>query len=75
MVNKCASQVKNGVDFIKLADSPFGEYQAFTDDELKQIADLAHQLGKKVTIHARGSARGIAPPWRPGSTGSCTATS
>ena len=56
MVDTVRRQVKNGVDFIKLADSPFGEYQAFTGDELKQIADLAHQLGKKVTIHARGSA-------------------
>lgn len=49
-------QVKNGVDLIKLADSPFGEYQAFTNDEMKAAADLTHQLGKKVTIHARGSA-------------------
>jgi imidazolonepropionase-like amidohydrolase len=56
MTDTVRRQVKNGVDFIKLADSPFGEYQAFTGDELKQIADLAHQLGKKVTIHARGSA-------------------
>lgn len=56
MIDNVRRQVKNGVDFIKLADSPFGEYQAFTGDELKQIADLAHQLGKKVTIHARGSA-------------------
>jgi imidazolonepropionase-like amidohydrolase len=49
-------QVKNGVDLIKCADSPFGEYQAFANDELKAIADLVHQLRKKVTIHARGSA-------------------
>lgn len=56
MVDNVRRQVKNGVDFIKLADSPFGEYQSFTGDELKQIADLAHQLGRQVTIHARGSA-------------------
>lgn len=49
-------QVKNGVDFIKLADSPYGEYQAFTPDELKAVADLTHQLRRKVTIHARGAA-------------------
>jgi imidazolonepropionase-like amidohydrolase len=48
--------VKNGVDFIKLADSPFGEYQSFRDEELKTVADLAHQLGKRCTIHARGDA-------------------
>lgn len=49
-------QVRDGVDFIKLADSPFGQWQAFTNDEMKAICDLAHQLNRKVTIHARGSA-------------------
>ncbi|HLI00573.1 MAG TPA: amidohydrolase family protein [Acidimicrobiales bacterium] len=48
-------QVKNGVDFIKLADSPYGQWQAFSDDELKSITDLTHQLRRKITIHARGS--------------------
>jgi|tagenome__1003787_1003787.scaffolds.fasta_scaffold20988828_2 imidazolonepropionase-like amidohydrolase len=56
MINEVRHQVKNGVDLIKLADSPYGQYQSFTDDEMKAVADLAHQLGKKVTIHARGSA-------------------
>src|SRR5215470_16501033 len=56
MVDQVRRQVKNGVDLIKLADSPFGEYQAFGDDELKTIAELAHRLNRKVTIHARGSA-------------------
>lgn len=49
-------QVKNGADLIKLADSPFGEYQAFTTDEMKGVTELAHQLKRDVTIHARGSA-------------------
>jgi imidazolonepropionase-like amidohydrolase len=56
MVNEIRHQVKNGVDLIKLADSPYGTYQAFTTDEMKALADLAHQLGKPITIHARGSA-------------------
>jgi imidazolonepropionase-like amidohydrolase len=56
MINEVRHQVKNGVDFIKLADSPMGNYQAFTNDEVRQLADLAHQLGKRITIHARGSA-------------------
>jgi imidazolonepropionase-like amidohydrolase len=56
MISEVRHQVKNGVDFIKLADSPYGEYQAFTNDELKAVADLSHQLKKKVTIHARGPA-------------------
>jgi imidazolonepropionase-like amidohydrolase len=55
MISEVRRQVKNGVDLIKLADSPYGDYQAFTDDEMKAVADLAHQLGKRVTIHARGS--------------------
>ncbi|QOH59420.1 amidohydrolase family protein [Rhodococcus rhodochrous] len=56
MISEIRHQVKNGVDLIKLADSPFGDYQSFTNDEMKIVTDLAHQLGKKVTIHARGSA-------------------
>lgn len=55
MKEEVRHQAKNGVDLIKLADSPYGEYQAFTNDEMKIVADLAHQLGLKVTIHARGS--------------------
>ena len=48
-------QVKNGVDFIKVSDSPVGEFQAFLYEELRAITDLAHQLNRRVTIHARGS--------------------
>jgi imidazolonepropionase-like amidohydrolase len=54
MLREIRVQVKNGVDFVKLADSPHGEYQAFRNDELKMVADLCHQLGKACTIHARG---------------------
>jgi imidazolonepropionase-like amidohydrolase len=56
MLAEVRRQVKDGVDLIKLADSPYGQYQAFTNDEMKQIADLTHQLGRRITIHARGSA-------------------
>lgn len=55
MQNELRRQVKNGVDFIKLADSPYGQWQAFTNDELKQLAELVHNLGRRITIHARGS--------------------
>jgi len=54
MIREVRIQIKNGVDFVKMADSPFGDYQAFTDDEVKVITDLSHQLGKRATIHARG---------------------
>jgi imidazolonepropionase-like amidohydrolase len=56
MIAEVRRQVKNGVDFVKLADSPYGEYQSFRDQELVAIADLVHQLGKRCTIHARGDA-------------------
>jgi len=55
MIDVIRRQAKNGVDLIKLADSPYGNFQAFTGDELKLVAEMAHQLEKKVTIHARGS--------------------
>jgi imidazolonepropionase-like amidohydrolase len=48
-------QVKDGVDFIKVSDSPLGDFQAFLYEELRAITELAHQMGRRVTIHARGS--------------------
>jgi imidazolonepropionase-like amidohydrolase len=48
-------QIKNGVDFIKMADSPFGEFQAFTGDEMKMVTELTQQMKRRVTIHARGN--------------------
>ena len=56
MIAEVRRQVKNGVDLIKLADSPYGEYQSFRDVELQEIADLVHQLNRRCTIHARGDA-------------------
>jgi imidazolonepropionase-like amidohydrolase len=56
MIDAVRRQVKNGVDLIKLSDSPYGEFQAFADDELKGVVDTAHRLGKRATIHARGNA-------------------
>ncbi|HVC13999.1 MAG TPA: amidohydrolase family protein [Acidimicrobiales bacterium] len=55
MVAAVRRHAKNGVDLIKLADSAGGNYQAFTYDEIARVTEVAHQLGKKVTIHARGS--------------------
>jgi imidazolonepropionase-like amidohydrolase len=56
MVAAVRRHVKNGVDLIKLADSPYGEFQAFTYDEMARVTEVAHQLQRKVTIHARGAA-------------------
>jgi imidazolonepropionase-like amidohydrolase len=55
MLAEVRRQIKAGVDLIKLADSPYGDYQAFTSEEMKAIGELVHQLRRRVTIHARGS--------------------
>ncbi len=55
MRTEVRKQIKNGVDFIKIGDTATGEVTAFLHQEMAAIADMAHQLGKAVTIHARGS--------------------
>ena len=55
MVTAVRKHAKNGVDLIKLADSQRGDYQAFSYDEMAAVVERAHQLNKKVTIHARGA--------------------
>jgi len=54
MVAEVRRQVKDGVDFVKIGDSVDGGFQAFSYDELAAMAAMAHQLGKKIAIHARG---------------------
>jgi imidazolonepropionase-like amidohydrolase len=61
MVNEVRDQVKNGVDFIKIAASGEssiltpggGSVPAFRAEELRVIVDEAHRLGRRVTAHAR----------------------
>jgi imidazolonepropionase-like amidohydrolase len=61
MVNEVRDQVKNGVDFIKIAASGEsailtpggGSVPAFRREELTVIADEAHRLGRRVAAHAR----------------------
>jgi len=55
MKDEIRRQVKSGVDLIKLSDSAYGQLQAFTDDELKHVSEMSHNLGRPCTIHARGS--------------------
>ena len=55
MVTEVRHQVKNGVDLIKIGDSPLGDYEAFSRDEVKAMSDAAHRLNKRITMHARGS--------------------
>ncbi|MBI2772432.1 MAG: amidohydrolase family protein [Burkholderiales bacterium] len=61
MANEVRDQIKNGVDFIKIAASGEssiltpggGSVPAFGAAEMKVIVDEAHRLGKRVTAHAR----------------------
>ena len=56
MVAEVRRQAKHHVNFIKLIDSDWGDFQAFTDDELAAIAREAHRRNLKCAIHSRGSA-------------------
>jgi imidazolonepropionase-like amidohydrolase len=61
MLNEVRDQIKNGVDFIKIAASGEssiltpggGSVPAFRGEEMKIIVDEAHRLGRRVTAHAR----------------------
>jgi imidazolonepropionase-like amidohydrolase len=54
--------VSAGVDFIKVAGSGGGtpgsltEYPSFSGEELQAIADAAHGLGRRVTVHCTATA-------------------
>lgn len=54
MIDATRRQIRAGVDYIKIADSSYGQFQAFRYEELKTLADLAHQMNTSITIHARG---------------------
>jgi imidazolonepropionase-like amidohydrolase len=59
MLREVRLQTKNRVDLIKLSgDSQVQEKcpdagPCFTDEEIEDVVDLSHRLGRKVTIHAR----------------------
>ena len=61
MLNEVRDQIKNGVDFIKIAASGEsailtpggGSVPAFRAEEMKIIVEEAHRLGRRVTAHAR----------------------
>ena len=61
MLSEVRDQVKNGVDFIKIAASGEsailtpggGSVPAFRAEELRLIVDEVHRLGRRVTAHAR----------------------
>jgi imidazolonepropionase-like amidohydrolase len=55
LVTEVRRQCKHGVDLIKVADSTWGDFQAFSGGELSATVQEAHRRGARVTIHARGS--------------------
>ena len=55
MVTEVRRQCKHGVDYIKMADSTWGDLQTIAPHELAAVAQEAHRRNARITIHARGS--------------------
>src|SRR5918912_313817 len=55
MITEVRRQCKHGVDFIKLADSTWGDTQMIAPEELSAVVQEAHRRGARVTIHSRGA--------------------
>jgi imidazolonepropionase-like amidohydrolase len=61
MLEEVRGQVKDGVDFIKIAidgdtmNPSTGLLSGFTQDEIDFMVGEAHRLGKKVVVHSRGN--------------------
>ena len=55
MITEVRRQCKHGVDFIKLADSTWGDTQLIAPEELSAVVQEAHRRGARVTIHSRGA--------------------
>ncbi len=55
MVTEVRRQCKHGVDYIKMADSTWGDLQTIAPHELLVVTEEAHRRNARITIHARGS--------------------
>jgi len=55
MITEVRRQCKHGVDFIKLADSTWGDTQTIAPEELSAVVQEAHRRKARVTIHSRGA--------------------
>jgi imidazolonepropionase-like amidohydrolase len=55
MIAEVRRQCKHGVDFIKLADSTWGDTQTIAPEELRAVVQEAHRRNVRVTIHSRGA--------------------
>ena len=73
MITEVRRQTKHGVDFVKLADSVWGDNQTMSKEEIAAVVDEAHRRNARVAIHSRGAGSPRLQP-KPGWTGSCMAT-
>ena len=55
MITEVRRQTKHGVDFIKLADSTWGDDQTMSKEEIAAVVEEAHRRNARVTIHSRGA--------------------
>lgn len=55
MITEVRRQCKHGVDYIKMADSTWGDTQTISKEELAAVVQEAHRRNARVTIHSRGA--------------------
>ena len=55
MITEVRRQTKHGVDFVKLADSVWGDNQTMSKEEIAAVVDEAHRRNSRVAIHSRGA--------------------
>lgn len=54
-VRETRRQCKRGVNFIKIADSYWGDTQTVAEAEMAAVVGEAHRRGVRVAVHSRGS--------------------
>ncbi len=55
MITEVRRQTKHGVDFIKLADSTWGDTQTIARKEIAAVVEEAHRRNARISIHSRGA--------------------
>ena len=55
MITEVRRQTKHGVDFIKLADSTWGDTQTIAREEMAAVVEEAHRRNARISIHSRGA--------------------
>ena len=55
MITEVRRQTKHGVDFIKLADSTWGDTQTIAKEEIAAVVEEAHRRNARISIHSRGA--------------------